>query len=526
MIRRKLLWFIYFIAVFGISCTKDLDRIPKDALTADALYTTEAGYISSLAKIYAGLALTGNAGGAGSGDLGGIDEGFSSYLRNYWNVQELPTDEAVIAWNDATIKDFHNMSWTPADGFLRALYSRIYYQITLANAFIRESSDEKLSGRGFSGAEATKIKGYQAEARFLRALSYWHALDLFGNPTFVTENDPIGAFLPPQITRAELFNYVESELKAVEALLPDAKQNEYARADKAAVWMTLANLYLNAQVYTGTQRFTDAVTYSSKAIAPSYTLEPNYANLFLADNHKSNELIFVVAFDGTRITTYGGTTYLVHAPVGGDMNVNEFGIDYGWGGLRTTKAFVQKFTDPSGATDKRAMFHSAGQSLEINDISDFRSGFSIRKWKNKTSTGANGSNLTFPDTDFPMFRLAEAYLIYAEAVLRGGTGGTAAQALTYINNLRQRAYGNSSGNITSGQLTLDFILDERARELYWEGKRRIDLIRYDRFTTVAYLWPWKGGVRDGRAVESFRNIYPIPAAEINSNPNLVQNPGY
>ena len=515
-----------FAGMLMISCTKDLDRTPPNALTAETLYKNEAGYRSSLAKIYAGLALTGNQGGAGSGDLGGIDEGFSAYLRTFWNMQELPTDEAVIGWNDQTIKDFHDMDWTPTDVFIRALYSRIFYQITLANAFIRESSDSKLADRGISGAELTKVKAYQAEARFLRAFSYMHALDLFGNTTFVTEADPIGAFLPKQATRTELFNYVESELKAVESLLADPKTNEYGRADKAAAWMTLANLYLNANVYTGTPRYTDAVTYSSKLIAANYTLDPVYANMFLADNHKSPEFIWTANFDGARTRSYGISTILVHAPVGGDMNVNDFGINSGWAGLRTTKAFVQKFADPSGATDKRAMFQSAGQTLEINDIGEFRNGYGIRKWKNKTSTGANGSDLEYPDTDFPIYRASEAYLIYAEAVLRGGTGGTTAQALTYVNNLRQRAHGNTSGNITTPQLTLDFILDERAREFQWEAKRRTDLIRYDRFTTAAYLWPWKGGVKDGTAVGSHRNIYPIPSPEINTNPNLKQNPGY
>jgi hypothetical protein len=515
-----------FVGMLLVSCTKDLDRTPPNALTAETLYKNEAGYRNSLAKIYAGLALTGNQGGAGSGDLGGIDEGFSSYLRNYWNLQELPTDEAVIAWNDATIKDFHEMDWTPADPFLRAFYSRVFYQITLANAFIREASEANLSARNITGADATRVNNYRAEARFLRALSYMHALDLFGNTTFVTENDPIGAFIPKQATRAELFSYVEGELKAVEALLPEPKTNEYGRADKAAVWMTLANLYLNANVYTGTARYTDAVTYASKVIAANYSLDPVYANMFLADNHRSPEFIWTVNFDGINTRTFGGTTYLVHAPVGGDMNVNDFGLDFGWGGLRTTKALVQKFADPSGATDKRAMFQSAGQTLEINDIGEFRNGYSIRKWKNKTSTGANGSNLTFPDTDFPMFRLAEAYLIYAEAVLRGGAGGTAAQALTYVNNIRQRAHGNTSGNVSASQLTLDFILDERAREFHWEGKRRTDLIRFDKFTSSSYLWPWKGGVRDGTGVAQTRNVYPLPSAEINTNPNLLQNPGY
>lgn len=515
-----------FLVVFAVSCTKDLNKNPANALTSATLYTSEAGYKSSLAKIYAGLALTGNSGPAGSGDLAGIDEGFSSYLRNYWNLQELPTDEAVIAWNDATIKDFHNMSWTPADAFNNALYSRIYYQITLANAFIRESSDDKLSSRGISGADATKVKGYQAEARYLRALSYWHALDLYGNPTFVTEANEIGASLPPSTTRANLFSYIETELKAVESQLPDPKQNEYGRVDKAAVWMLLSNLYLNAKVYMGTDRSTDAITYSSKVIASSYTLDPNYQHLFMADNNTSPEIIFAVNFDGRNTQTYGGTTYLVHASVGGTMNSGSFGIDGGWAGLRTTKALVNKFPDPNGTADHRALFYTSGQSLDITDIGDFASGYAVRKWSNKTSTGGNGSNLTFPDTDFPMFRLAEAYLIYAEAVLRGGSGGSASQAITYINALRERAYGNTSGDINVSSFNLQFILDERARELYWEGKRRTDLIRFDQFTTSAYLWPWKGGVSSGTAVGSFRNLYPIPTQAINSDPNLTQNTGY
>ena len=510
---------------FLASCTKDLDRTPRYSTTADVLYSTEAGYRSSLAKIYGGLALTGNQGPAGNGDLGGIDEGFSSYLRNYWNLQELSTDEAVIAWNDQTIKDFHNMSWTPADNFNRALYSRIFYQITLANAFIAEAQDDKIAAHGLASTDADKVKTYRSEARFLRALSYWHALDLYGSTTFVTENDAVGAFLPKQASKQELFNYVEQECLAVESLLPDPKANEYGRADKAAVWMLLANLYLNANVYTGTPKYNEALTYANKVIAAGYSLKSNYADLFKADNDQNNpEAIFTVNFDGDATRTYGGTTFLVHAPVGGSMNVKDYGIDFGWGGLRTTKAFVTKFSDPSGNTDKRAMFHTDGQSVDITDVGDFLQGYAIKKWKNVTSTGNAGKNPTFPDTDFPMFRLAEAYLIYAEAVLRGGTGGTNDQALTYVNQLRRRAYGNNSGDLVA--INLDNILDERARELYWEGKRRTDLIRFGKFTTGDYLWPWKGGAAGGRAVESFRNVYPLPSAEINTNTNLVQNSGY
>jgi hypothetical protein len=117
------------------------------------------------------------------------------------------------------------------------------------------------------------------------------------------------------------------------------------------------------------------------------------------------------------------------------------------------------------------------------------------------------------------------YLIYAEAFKRGG-GGDEATALGYINALRTRAYGNAFGNIDAGQMTLDFILDERARELYWEGFRRTDLIRFNKFVEGTYLWPWKGGVASGTGVSAIRKLYPIPSRDINSNTNLVQNTGY
>jgi len=125
-----------------------------------------------------------------------------------------------------------------------------------------------------------------------------------------------------------------------------------------------------------------------------------------------------------------------------------------------------------------------------------------------------------------LFRLADIYLTYAEAVLRGGTGGDANTALTYINWLRQRAYGDSSGNITGADLNLNFILDERGRELYWEGTRRTDLIRYGLFTSGNYLWPFKGGVEAGTGVDDKYNLFPISATDMVANPNLKQNPGY
>ncbi|MEI7983061.1 MAG: RagB/SusD family nutrient uptake outer membrane protein, partial [Bacteroidota bacterium] len=377
--------------------------------------------------------------------------------------------------------------------------------------------------RGFSGADRAEIVRYRAEARFMRALSYYHALDLFGNVPFVTENDPVGKFFPTQITRDKLYAYVESELLAVEPLIAGARQNEYGRADQGALWTLLAKLYLNAGVYVGLNRNTECVTYCNKVISSGYTLDPNYKNIFLADNSTSPEIIYAINFDGLKTRTWGGTTFIIHAAIGGSMKAGDFGVNSGWGGTRTTSALVNKF---DLIQDKRAMFWTDGQNLEINDIGTFTDGYAITKFKNMTSAGVRGQDLDFPDTDFPLFRLADVYLMYAEAVLRGGAGGDPGTALNYVNALRERAYGGTSGNITANDLTTDFILDERGRELFWEGHRRTDLIRYGKFSQSTYLWPWKGGVSGGTSTSIIYNLFPLPSSDVSANSNLRQNDGY
>lgn len=526
-IFKKLAVVSLLLLTIVTSCKKDLT--PAYDLTSVKVYADFANYKDVLAKLYAVYALSGQQGPAGKPDIAGIDEGFSNYLREYYNMQELTTDEAIIAWNDGTIHDLHNMNWNADNEFIRAMYDRIYYQISLCNEFIRQTSDSKLASNHITGNNLILAKQYRAEARFLRAMSYWHAIDLYGDVPFVTETDPIGAFFPPQKPRATVFAYIESELKAIDGDLVAPRQNEYGRADKAAEWMLLAKLYLNAKVYTGADRSTDAITYCNKIIAAGYTLEPHYKNLFLADNNNSKEIIFPITFDGIHTQGYGGMTYLVHAPVGGAENPASFGINGGWSGIRTTKSFVSLFSDISGNSDKRALFFTTGQNIDINDPYAFTDGYLIAKYKNVTSLGAAGSDPSgnFPDTDFPMFRLADVYLMYAEAVLRGGSGGDLVTALSYVNQVRTRAYdGSLAGNILPTQLTLPFILDERGRELQWEMHRRTDLIRFGQFTDGNYVWPWKGNVKAGTTVANFRNVMPIPNTDLANNPNLKQNTGY
>lgn len=509
------------------SCFNDLNVVPldDDVETSALIYQNPASYKQVLAKIYAGLAVSGQEGPAGQPDISGIDEGFSTYLRQYWKAQELTTDEAVIAWNDGNIHDYEEMDWDANNEFVTAMYNRIFFQITLINEFLRESTPEKLESRGADAALQSEVAMYQLEARFMRALSYWHALDMFRNPPFVTEEDGIGSFFPEQVEPSVLFDYIESELLAIEGQMIAPQQNEYGRADQGAAWMLLAKLYLNAETYTGTERNTDAVTYAKKVIDAGYTLEPNYAHLFMADNHNSNEIIFSVNFDGIGTRTWGGMTFLIHAAIGGSMNAGDYGVDNGWGGYRTTPEFALKFDTSTANGDSRSMFFTENQSFTIDPVTNFQQGWAYAKYSNKTTTGENGSNLTFPDTDFPMFRLADAYLMYAEAVLRGGTGGDIATAVSYINELRERAYGDASGNITQNELTLPFILDERGRELYIECHRRTDLVRFGLFTS-GYNWSLKGNALTGQDVDSKFNIFPIPSSDLGANPNLVQNTGY
>ncbi|EAQ51294.1 putative membrane protein [Leeuwenhoekiella blandensis MED217] len=523
-----------------IACHDDLDQTPidPDSFTETNVFANADEAKGALAKLYASLALTGQQGPAGQADITGIDEGTSQYSRLLFSLNELTTDNAVVGWGDPGLPNLHAMNWGAGNDFTTGMYYRLAQEVSFTNSFIENA--QLLN-------DNAEVEAYIAEARFLRAFAYFNLMDLFGSVPLVTV---VSTDLPEQSTRAEIFNFVEGELLEIQNTLKESGANEYGRVDRVAAWALLSKLYLNAEVWTGTARYTDAITYAEMTINSSYSINTTDANgngsaydeLFLADNNTNgaqNEFIFALNFDGNNSRTYGGTTFLVHAAIGGSMDAFNFGVNGGWSGLRTTKALVNKFdaavTDsddegnPIAWSDTRAMFYTDGQSFEINTIANqFTDGYAVTKFTNIDSNGAAGSDTggDFVDTDLPIIRLAEIYLTYAEAVLRGGAGGDVNTAAGYINELRARAYGNTSGNITSSALTLDFILDERARELYWEGQRRTDLIRFNDFTTGNYLWPFKGGSRSGTAVDEFRNLFPLPSNIILINTNLTQNPGY
>ena len=505
----------------AIGCT-DPTVAPKSSVSSANVFNDPNAYRAFLAKIYGGLIVTGQRGPDGNPDISGIDEGFGEYLRLYWYLQEMPTDEAVIGWNDPGLPDLNTGLWGADNSMVNAMYYRVFYQVMLVNEFLRQSTDAKLDSRGqFDPTLRTNVHFYRAEARFLRALSYWHGIDLFGNIPLVTENDPLGATPPKQATRADIYAYAVSEVNDIIGQLPPRGPSTYGRATPEAAHMLLAKLYLNAGVYTGTPNFTGAVTEAQAVINAGYSLPTSFRSNFTADNNVSPELIFVAAQDGRSTQTWGGMTFLIHAGCGGSMSAASYGIDYCWGGYRMKQQTYRRFA--AGDT-RAAFFYTTGQTDSVSDRGDFTKGIAAPKFTNLKANGDTAQAKGMVDTDFPIFRLADAYLIYAEANIRGG-GGSAANALTYLNAVRQRAYGNTTANFVALP-PVDTILAERGRELMFEAQRRSDLVRFGVFTGAAYLWAWKGGTPGGSALPTFRDLYPLPANELIANPNLRQNSGY
>lgn len=528
-IKYILFSMLFVSGLFATSCTGDLDRFPPNKETEEQVYSNIEGFRGAATKIYASMALPGNQGPAGEDDLVGMDVGtLASFLRAFYNMQDLPTEMALCCWTDPGVSEQNYINFAPTNPIIKGMYYRLGINLTFANDFLRHTTDSYLNSKGLSESEILEIYGLKDQTRFLRAYLYWAYIDMFGNVPFFTEDHSLGS-LPQQGSRKEVYEFIEAELLDLasnNSYLKDARSDSYGRVDKGAVNALLARLYLNAGVYTGTPQWTNAATYAEKVINSGYSLVNNYEHLFLADNNQNNtEAIFSINFNGVETKAFGGTTFLVNCAFQTAM-AEEYDLNYGistnagWGGNRARLQLSQKFSDD----DKRNLF--VGDIWSITNVGQFLEGRATYKWRNITKSGQNGSNAEFTDIDFPLFRLSEMYLIYAEAVKRGGAGSESS-ALNYLNTIRERAFGGTSGNYKSfGDVTLDELLDERARELYWECHRRTDLVRYDYFTTSNYIWEWKGAVKNGRGVSSHFNVYPIPSSELVSNPNLKQNNGY
>lgn len=526
------------------SCVSDLDQYPHTETTSKDVYTSLANYEAVLGKIYAAMVTSGQGKGGDNKDMESVlnkGAGFD-YMRMFINMQECGTDEFASTWlTGEQTTGLTYLSWDANDAWVSDMYYRIYYNIALCNEFLRNANSAS-----FSGADAEKMKEYKAEVRFMRALFYYHALDFYRNIPMVTENDPVGSYIPPRYTPQQTFDYIESELKdCVDDMLP-ASTCPYGQASQGAAYTLLAKLYLNSEVYTGVAKYAECKEACEKVMDMGYSLESDYSKLFNADNDKrTNEIIFALPVSAEHTVSWGSSTYLVCGQVSmsnANQNVADYGVTAGWSEFRLRPEFVDKFTqtDIDGSGDKRCKFFTNGQSKDVTSMTDETAGYLSEKWSNLKDDGTTASNTgdAGVDTDFPLFRLADVYLMYAECVVRlhndwdNWAGGSDAEsdsrkkgAIYWINKVRERAYGKGKGQVWSSNFAdddafLQFILDERARELYHEGYRRTDLIRYGQFTTNKYIWQWKGGVHDGQAVDSKYNIYPIPNTELTANPNL------
>jgi starch-binding outer membrane protein, SusD/RagB family len=523
---KKILYIMLFATILVFSaCTKDLEQYPNIEETSVTVYADPGNYIMALAKCYASLVTAGQEQGGADPDLSS-NNGYD-YMRCYFNMQEAGTEEIGSTWIEGdNIANLTYLTWDANDPWVADMYYRCYYSISLCNEFLKHCTDNEIAG--FTEDQQASIKTFRAEARFLRALAYFHALDLYHDIPFADESTIGSSKLPERWEASKIFTFIETELKDCSEGMTDAANTEYGRAPRAAAWMLLARLYLNAETYQTGARYTDCMTYSQKVIDEGYQLEDKYSSLFNADNDKrtgiGHEIIFPLVVSSVNVVSWGATTYLVCGEVDTDNGppADSVGCASAWSMFRIRGELSALF---DMGNDDRAMLYTEGQTQYMdNGVTDRTGGFFTVKWSNLRDDGTVASNTSSngADPDFPMFRLADAYLMYAESAVRSNSN--ISTALGYVNDLRSHrnapAVIESDLTATTGGIAFKFFLDERGRELYWECVRRTDLIRFGCFTGGNYLWQWKGGVKDGIAVDDKFRIYPIPATEISANPNL------
>lgn len=527
------------------SCVRDLDTLPLNATDPISEYVygnSEEAYLTGLTRLYFQFVTNDLT------DLQSMDGGASEIIRAFWSVQETTADGAKCSWgNDAWVRALNTNTWSDAQNdAVYAVYVRTLQGISYVNEYLRQTTPAKLQERGVDEVLAAKIAGFRAEARFIRAYLYWMAIDTFGSVPFITEDSPIGgAYYPKQASRTAIFNYCVGELNSL--LSEDSglaqPRHLYPRADRGSAAGLLARMYLNAEVYTGTPMWAETRSVCERIFDMGYALCPQYSDLFRGDNGQNmsarGEFLWAVDYNDFRTQSYGGSSYLLAAALASTDITDQTrpnGQRHGWAGLRVPYEYVERYFAVKGqdyqsgvyqCDDLRGrLFYIKGRSESMEgELYNYMHGWSCLKFNNIPHDQTDASFLEmsatkdFADVDFPMIRLAEIYLIYAEACMHLGQDS---DALPYVNELSQRAAVSGPEEITT-----EWLVAERARELMWEAHRRTDLIRFGLFHTDTYLWPYKGGDDfAGQAFPEYKCIFALPPTELAANPELKQNPGY
>ena len=533
------------LAVLLASCVNDLDTLPLNRTEPVSEYVygaSEDAYLAGLARLYFQFASNDLT------DLQQMDGGASELVRAFWSVQETTADAAKCSWeNDAWVRALNTNTWTEVQNdAVYAVYVRTLQGIAFVNEYLRQTSPERLNGRGVPPELAAKIDGFRAEARFIRAYLYWMALDCFGSVPFTTENSPFGGtYFPKQIPRSEIFGFCVSELQDLisdRSPMPPAR-SAYPRADKGSAAGLLARLYLNSEVYTGVARWSEAKAICERIFAMGYSLCPDYEALFRGDNGENpqarGEMLWAIGYNAEKTQSYGGTSYILAASLAATDITDQSspnGQRNGWAGLRVPYEYVSRYFEVSGqdyvtgtyqVEDKRGeVFYIKGREESMDGaLYSFMNGWSCLKFSNIPHDKTEASYLEtaatkgFSDVDFPMIRLGEIYLIYAEACMNLNEPSA---AMPQLAGLSERA-----GVEPPAAIDKEFLVAERARELLWEAHRRTDLIRFGLYHTADLLWPYKGGdAFSGQPFPAYRCLFPIPPTELATNDALVQNPGY
>lgn len=526
------------ISLASTSCLNDLDKEPISPKID--LNVNNDGLLN---KCYANFGINGNGSGSNSDDdpdvKGFNDPGMTGLVRAMFNMNELPTDEATCSWGDG-LQELNSAKFDPSHAWVKLYYTRLTLGITFCNQYLEVAGGED--------------KQKTAECRFLRAMQYYLLMDAYGNVGFSTSLEK-----PQRMERAELYKWLVEELTAIEPDLAEPRVKtgsdaDYGRVDKAACWMLLSRLYLNAEVYSGKAEWQKAKDYAKKVMDSPYDINTTsvgrwsaYQLVFMGDNDRSaaaKEILFPIVNISGKTASYGNSLFLIAACFDPSMHANPNDptgsnglVGQQWIGLHPRTALLKKFFPSTSAPevpsyemtsqagDDRAIFWGEGRSYEIENITKSAEGYGVCKFLNYNSDNSTHADPTFADMDWPFMRAAEAYLNYAEADARLNGGKTSQEGTRVLNKLRARA--NASTRAESSNYSLNEICDEWAREFYFEGMRRTTLVRFGLFGgNTGYNWDWKGGESAGKNFEAYKNIYPIPLTQLQSNTNLKQNPGY
>lgn len=526
------------ISLASTSCLNDLDKEPISPKID--LNVNNDGLLN---KCYANFGINGNGSGSNSDDdpdvKGFNDPGMTGLVRAMFNMNELPTDEATCSWGDG-LQELNSAKFDPSHPWVKLYYTRLTLGITFCNQYLEVAGGED--------------KQKTAECRFLRAMQYYLLLDTYGNVGFSTTLEK-----PHRIERAELYKWLVEELNTIEPDLAEPRVKtgsdaDYGRVDKAACWLLLSRLYLNAEVYSGKAEWQKAKDYAKKVMESPYDINTTsvgrwsaYQLVFMGDNDRSaasKEILFPIVNISGKTASYGNSLFLIAACFDPSMHANPNDPDGSnglvgqqWIGLHPRVTLLKKFFPSTSAPevpsyemtsqagDDRAIFWGQGRSYEIENITKSAEGYGVCKFLNYNSDNSTNTDPAFADMDWPFMRAAEAYLNYAEADARLNGGKTSQEGTRVLNKLRDRAHASTRAE--SSSYSLNEICDEWAREFYFEGMRRTTLVRFELFGgNTGYNWDWKGGEKAGKDFEAYKNIYPLPLTQLQSNSNLKQNPGY